>query len=327
MAQTLLNTRQFYCNLVGSAKFAPCQASTLTQSAGAGYPINFWQVNPYANGGGGVLYLDAAGHTNYHGLQVAFRQRPTHGMQFNVNYTWAHSLGIAAQNGIQGEGNNIYYTQRNFRLNYGPSLFDIRHVVHASGTYDLPFGKGRHFLSDNKLADYTVGGWTLGTIVVIQSGNPGQLGNGFATLNANSTSNVGDSGVILNGVTLADVQNAIGVFRTGNPWVTTIDPKFIGANGAASASYLGPNNVAGSFGFRPYVYGPGWYNVDLSVNKTIPIRESIRFAFQAEFLNATNHPTFTLGNLSVQSTSFGQQTGGNAFSQARRIEFRANLEF
>ena len=106
-----------------------------------------------------------------------------------------------------------------------------------------------------------------------------------------------------------------------------IDPKFIGANGAASASYLGPNNIAGSFGFRPYVYGPGWYNIDLSVNKTIPIRESIRFALQAEFLNATNHPTFNLGNLSVQSTSFGQSTNGNAFSQARRIEFRANLEF
>jgi hypothetical protein len=242
-------------------------------------------------------------------------------MQFNVNYTLSHSLGIAAQDGIQGEGNNIYYTQRNFRLNYGPSLFDIRHVVHASGTYDLPFGKGRPFLNKNKLVDYTVGGWTLGTIVVMQSGNPFQFGNGFNTLNNT------DSGIALNGVTVGDVQNSIGVFRSGNPWVYTIDPKFIGANGAASSTYLGPNNTAGSFGYRPFVYGPGWYNIDLSVNKTFPIRESVRFVFQTEFLNATNHPTFTIGNLSVQSTAFGQSTNGNAFSQARRIEFRANLEF
>jgi carboxypeptidase family protein len=319
MAQTLATNKTFYCNLVGTSHWAPCVAQGITASVpGAGYPINFWQTNPYASG---VNYLDAAGHTNYHALQIDFRQRLTHGMQFNVNYSWAHSLGIAAQDGIQGQGNNIYYTQRNFRLNYGPSIFDIRHVVHASGTYDLPFGKGRQFMHDSKLADYTIGGWTLGTIIVIQSGNPAIFGNGFGTLNN------GDSGVILNGVTLGNLNNAVGVFRSGNPWVYTIDPKFIGANGAANTSLLGPNNIAGAFGYRPYVYGPGWYNMDFSLNKTVPIRESIRFTFQAEFLNATNHPTFTIANLSVQSPSFGQSTNGNAFSQARRIEFRANLEF
>ncbi|HYL76270.1 MAG TPA: carboxypeptidase-like regulatory domain-containing protein [Bryobacteraceae bacterium] len=323
MAQTLATNKTFYCNLVGTNNWAPCVAQGITASAaGAGFPVNFWQTNPYASG---VNYLDAAGHTNYHALQIDFRQRPTHGMQFNVNYSWAHSLGIAAQDGIQGQGNNIYYTQRNFRLNYGPSLFDIRHVVHASGTYDLPFGKGRQYLNQSRLADYTVGGWTLGTIVVIQSGNPFQFGNGFGTLNN------GDSGVSLNGVTVGNLQNAIGVFRTGNPWVDMIDPKFIGANGAANAALLSPNNVAGSFGYRPYVYGPGWYNIDLSVNKTFPIRESVRFTFQAEFLNATNHPTFNFitnpNTLSVQSNSFGQSNNGNAFSGARRIEFRANLEF
>ncbi|HEY6393375.1 MAG TPA: hypothetical protein VIX89_18985 [Bryobacteraceae bacterium] len=69
------------------------------------------------------------------------------------------------------------------------------------------------------------------------------------------------------------------------------------------------------------------------MNKSIPIRESVRFTFQAEFLNATNHPTFTFttggppNSLSVQSTSFGQSANGNAFSAARRIEFRANIEF
>lgn len=176
-------------------------------------------------------------------------------------------------------------------------------------------------MNQNKFADYTIGGWTLGTIVVIQSGNPFQFANGFNTLNNN------DSGVNLNGLTTRDLQNAIGVFRTGNPWVDTIDPKFIAANGAANSALVSPNNVAGSFGYRPYVYGPGWYNVDLSVNKAFPIREAVRFTFQAEFLNATNHPTFTTANLSVQSNTFGQSTNGNAFSGARRIEFRANLEF
>lgn len=321
MAQTLLNTRQFYCNLVGTANFGPCNNASLTVAPGAGYPINFWQVNPYANGGGGVQYLDSSGHTNYHGLQVDLRQRLSHGMQFNVNYTLAKSLGVAAQNGIQGQGNNIYYTQRNFKLNYGPSLFDIRHVVHASGTYDLPFGKGRAYLNNNKVANYAVGGWTLGTIIVIQSGNPAQLGGGFNTVNN------GDSGVVFNGVTVSDFQDAIKVRRTGNPWVQLFDPKFIAADGSGTTSLISRANTAGTFGYRPYVYGPGWYNIDLSVNKTIPVRESMRFVIQAEFLNATNHPTFGLGALGITSTSFGQLASGNSFSQARRIEFRANFEF
>ena len=59
---------------------------------------------------------------------------------------------------------------------------------------------------------------------------------------------------------------------------------------------------------------------------TLPIRERIRGVLQAEFLNATNHPTFNLGTLSVRSTSFGQQTATGP-SVARRIEFRANIEF
>src|SRR5262249_3742408 len=91
IAQTLATNQGFFCNLVGVNNFAPCALQNIAASAtGAGYPINFWQVNPYANN---VNYLDAAGHTNYHALQVDLRQRVTHGMQFNVNYTWSHSLG------------------------------------------------------------------------------------------------------------------------------------------------------------------------------------------------------------------------------------------
>jgi hypothetical protein len=321
LAQRLAGTPQFFCNMVGSDNFAPCKDNrNINTGRGAGYPINFWQANPYAEGGR-VWYLDAAGHTNYHALQIDFRQRQTHGMQFNVNYTFAHSLGIAAQNGIQGQDSFIYYTQRNFRLNYAPSLFDIRHVVHASGTYDLPFGKGKLFLKNSRLADYTVGGWTLGTIVSLQSGNPAIFGNGYLTVNNN------DPGVVFNGTTVSQLQQTVGVYRTKDPWVLTFDPKFIASNGIANSTYITPASTPGVFGNRPYVYGPGWYNIDLSVNKSIPIRESVRFTLNAEFLNATNHPTFNIGNLAVQATNFGQTSNGNFFSQARRIELRANIEF
>jgi hypothetical protein len=321
LAGSLAGNTTFLCNMVGTTAFPACGTKGSFAATGQ-YPINFWQVNPFASGRN-VNYLDSAGMSNYHGLQVEFRQRLTHGAQFNVNYTWAHSLGISAQNGIQGQGNNIYYTLRNNRLNYGPGLFDIRHVVHASGTYDLPFGKGRRLLNYGGVVNGVFGGWTLGTILVIQSGSPAQLGNGYNTVNGN------DAGINLNGLTTAQLQAAVGVYRTGNPWVMTLNPSLIAPSGIAAPS-LAPASTAGVWGYRPYIYGPHWFNDDLSLNKTIPIRERLHATFQAEFLNVTNHPTFNLGTLSVRSTSFGQQTAtanGSTPSLARRIELRANLEF
>ena len=317
LAGSIASNTTFFCNMVGTAAFPACSTKGTFAAAGA-YPINFWQVNPFASGRS-VNYLDSAGLSNYHGMQAEFRQRPTHGAQFTVNYTLAHSLGISAQNGIQGQGNNIYYTDRNFRLNYGPGIFDIRHVVHASGTFDLPFGKGRAFLNQSGVLNRIVGGWTIGTILVIQSGNPTQVGNGYSTVNGN------DAGVYFNGISAKDLQSSVGVYKTGNPWVLTVNPNLIAPSGIAASS-LAPATSPGVWGYRPVIYGPHWFNDDLSVNKTIPIKERVKAVFQAEFLNLTNHPTFNLGTLSVRATNFGQQTGAGP-SAARRIEFRANIEF
>jgi hypothetical protein len=214
----------------------------------------------------------------------------------------------------------LYWTDRNFRLNYTQSGFDIRHVVHISGTYDLPFGKGKKFLSGNSALNYVVGGWTLGTITTLQSGSPTQMSGGFATLNQN------DSGVIFgSGFTAAQLQDKVGIYRSGNPWVYTVDPGLLAANGAVTQTKLSPANIAGQFGFRPIIYGPKWSNFDLSVNKYIPIRENIKGSLQAQFLNVFNHPTFNLGGLSPQSLAFSQSTGGPTV--ARRIELRVNIEF
>lgn len=318
VASSIAGNTTYFCRMVGTANFLPCQTNVTTVFPGAGYPINFWQVNPYAIGAS-VNYLDASGTSNYHGLQVEFRQRLTRGMQFNVNYTWSHSLGRASVNNIQSQGGGLYTTNRNFRIDYRPTTFDIRHIFHASGTYDLPFGKGKRFLSQGRLLDSVFGGWTVGMIMVFQTGNPAQMGNGFATVNGN------DAGVVFNGITAKDLQSSVAVRRSGSPWVTTFDPKYTGANGMANPTYISPASTPGVWGYRPTIWGPHWFNTDLSINKSIPIRESVRMTLQGAFLNAFNHPTFGLGSLSVQSITFGQTTAG--YTGARNIELRANVEF
>jgi hypothetical protein len=324
LAQTMARSNTFFCNMV-RASFSPCAARGFT-GAGA-YPINFWEVNPFTTGFT-ANYLDSAGHSNYHALQIELRQRLTHGMQFDLNYTLAKSMVLGAVNAYQANAGaqagalaTLYQTDRDFRLNYGPSGFDIRHIFHASGTYDLPFGSGRRFLNHGKAVDAIAGGWTLGTIFIIQSGNPTQMSGGFLTVNQN------DAGVAFSGITPSQLQSAIGVYRGANPWVETVNPNKVPttSNGAVDQNLLAPASTAGVWGYRPFIYGPKWYNADLSLNKTIPIRESVRFTFQAQFLNVFNHPTFNLGTLNPQSLTFAQSTTGP--TTARRIEFRANIEF
>ena len=78
-------------------------------------------------------------------------------------------------------------------------------------------------------------------------------------------------------------------------------------------------------GANPCIWGPHWFNDDMSLNKYIPIRESIRASLQLQFLNVFNHPAFGLGVLGAQSLTIGQTTG--TITTARRIEIRVNIEF
>jgi hypothetical protein len=321
MATSIAGNQAFVCNMFG-ASFSPCAARGSTNPGL--YPINFWQVNPYATGRS-VNYEDSSGHSSYNAMQVEFRQRLHHGLQFNANYTLAHSLGLIAQNAIQGQGSGLYFTNRDFRLNYAPSSFDIRNVLHISGTYDLPFGKGRAYANNNKLLDEIIGGWTLGSITTFQTGTPVVLNGGYETMNQN------DAGVVFqNGLTVAQVQSSMQVYHTGSPWAYFINPKYIASNGQSNYSAIAPETTAGQFGYHPYLYGPHWFGTDLSLNKAFPIRERFRATFQAECLNVLNHPTcgpVTSGtsSASVQSLTFGQTTGGP--TGPRVIEFRANIEF
>jgi hypothetical protein len=348
-------TAPYFCNLVGDA-FAPCVANFGTTGPGGGYPINFFQTNPFAaaGSGAGTGYLVAAGYSNYNALQVDFRQRTWHGMQFDANYTWSHTLGISTPNNWQGQVN--IFTLRNLRQSYGPTLFDLRHVVHINGTYDLPFGKGKTFLNRGGVVDKVLGGWNVGSIITLQSGNPILLQGGYNTFNDNSiVAGTGDSGVVLNGVTTSQLQNSIGVYHindsSGSPTtkVSFINPKYLASptGGGANSQFIAPNTTPGTIGQLVYLSGPGYVNTDIAISKTVPIRENMRFSLQAEMLNAFNHTNFQPGTgtgcsygcyangftPNVTSSAFG--IGGvspnydpNSPNQgARVIELRANFEF
>lgn len=325
LASQLAGNSTYLCSLVG-ANFGPCAAQGIP-GTGA-YPINFFQENPYA-AGSAILELTNAGFSNYNALQVDFRQNINHGMQFDANYTLSKSLGTSVQGSTapgyySGRGNSAggFYTLRNKGLNYFPSAFDVRNVFHASGTYDFPFGHGKAFLNQSKIANSVVGGWTIGAIVTWESGEPHLLTGGTSTFNGN------DSGVTLTGVTPSQLQHQMHARRVpGKDYVSLFDPKYINqTNGEANTAYISPASTPGQFGRLLWLHDPSNFNTDLSLTKLIPIKSSINLKVQGVFLNAFNHVSWAGMDTGVQDSTFGT-TNGQFGIGSRQIELRANVQF
>ncbi|HTV16666.1 MAG TPA: carboxypeptidase-like regulatory domain-containing protein [Acidobacteriaceae bacterium] len=329
-------TVPYFCNLVG-AGFSPCPNNAGYSGAGAGYPINFFQSNPYT-GGYSSGEMVSEGYSNYNGLQVDLRQGAWHGLQYDANYTWSHTLAVESPNSWTGSFNA--FTLRNLRQSYSPTVFDIRDVFHANGTYDIPVGRGRTYLSNNRVLDAVLGGYTVGTIVTWQSGAPAYLGGGYLNFN-----DYGDGGIRLNGVTVKQLQSSVGVHEIqGQPFADLLGTKYLASptGGGSNTTYIAPNITPGVFGQIAYLHGPRQFYQDMELTKMFPIHEQMNFNLQAAFINLWNHAVF--GNAdgfgpapngsassfqtSIQSFGFGQsQPTNEGLGFGRLIEFRGNFVF
>jgi uncharacterized membrane protein len=291
--------------------------------------------------------MSDGGYSNYHALQVDFRQQTWHGMQFDANYTWSKTLGtLAGNSGNDWLGNYTAFSLRNLRSSYMPATYDVHHVVHLDATADLPFGRGKAFANNNAVLDKIVGGWNVGTIATIQSGFPFRITGGYSTYNTQA-----DGGLVLkNGVTPSQIQSSVGVHRIpGATFVTLIDPKYLAVSSPSclqqwvsgcaisglNTQYIDSNTTPGTYNQGLILYGPHGFFQDISVTKNVPISERFRFNLQGVFLNAWNHPVFGQGAspISGNPRSSGIATTGsqtiNPVSNigARQLELRANFIF
>jgi Carboxypeptidase regulatory-like domain len=320
LANTFASTMTYFCRLVGN-RFGRCSGLGFTTPGQ--YPINLFRLNPYL---GNANVLSDNSFSNYNALQIEFRQRLSHGLRVNVNYAFSHAMNDRFNKNVDNAGN--FATLRNRSLDYGPSTFDIRHVLQAYGTYDLPVGQGRKFSAGNPVLESVIGGWTVGGIFRMQSGLPFKLSSGRMTVNQL------DAGVILNGVTAADLQKMVKMTKSSGPDVLFLDPKLIGSDLRASGSFLSPPTTPGQFGAFVYLYGPKFVTTDLSLAKAMPlIKERLRMEIRAEMVNAFNHPifqvptggTFAVTPVSITATNFGRTT--ETTTLPRQVQFRIRFTF
>jgi hypothetical protein len=348
LAGTLATNQNYVCRMFGNS-FNPCTQARIQPSStqsynapGAGYPINFFVLNPYS--AGNLLYVDDSGWSSYNGLQIQLRKQFSRGLTWTTNYTFSKSLtNLPADGSIQAAD---YLTWRNQALDRRPSLFDQKHVLQTFGTYELPIGKGKKFAINNRIVDSLLGGWTAGSIIQFATGTPFQLSGGFNTFNNQA------SGVQLApGVTLDDIaamfrgQTLQKINQTGNSNSLLaragatdqtrlgVPLSLIGPDGRANPQVIVPNTTPGSLGQILYIYGKNSFNWDASITKNFKITERTKFALFASAYNILNHPQWGMPSTNVFSTSFGTVGApsgsgpGGPNSGYRQLTFRGTLTF
>jgi hypothetical protein len=342
LANALASSASYLCNLVGGTTFSPCAGY-----GGGKYPLNFFQVNPFAAGSSAIL-LSNPGSSAYNGLQLQVKHPVGRGLMLMANYTYSHAFTtryigdyFTADQAVAN-----FTTLRNPGLNRVPSPYDLRHVFRTYATYDLPFGTRRPFKTRSSIVNHVIGDWTVGTVVTAQSGRNFKLLGGFNSFNYfNNPLNApdeSDSGVILNGITKSQLQSNVGVFNgpNGSEPVVFLNPKLF-ANGAQP---ILPVSTPGQLGSFIFLTGPMFVNTDISIIKSIPIWERVRLNIFTEMINAFNHPNWAVTDnfststnnpaqyVNIQSTtSFGASianpNNANGVHGARSIQFRLQLTF
>jgi hypothetical protein len=234
-----------------------------------------------------------------------------------TGFTWGKGLGYQTSD----DAGLLFWLDQ--RHNYAPNDYDHRLNFEESLTYELPFGKGKRWVSSG-FASYVVGGWKLGAIVSVYSGLP---------------FNVEASGANINTSGQQQMANLVGGYHvlhhigTGHQWFDPsafAQPAGCPKTGACPLEY---GVTMGNVGRNAY-YGPGYIQNNVSLFKTFPIRENIGFEFRADAFQLSNTPQFNSPNSTYGSTTFGQVTstigsgtGINGIGGGRSFQFSGTLRF
>jgi hypothetical protein len=240
------------------------------------------------------------GNSNYNALLVSLRRRFTQGVSYGVSYTWSHNIADYVDNLT---GTAFPQNSYDYGAERGDSMFDVRQRFVGFLTYEVPVGKGKKYLNQGGVANAILGGWQVNTIVTKQTG---------ATIALSGPDRSFSGGVH------ASRPDCLGDGLAG----ASDDPRTgLWLNPAAFAT-----PASGQFGNCPVgrYHGPGFTNVDLSLFKSFPIRESMRFEFRAEAFNAFNHANF--------SNPGGDISGGfgvisNTVGDPREFQFALKFYF
>jgi hypothetical protein len=246
-------------------------------------------------------YLNPNGAAYYNALQITFERRFKQGLNVLADYTrsvckddYKNILGLSESSFNRAPTLPGFSDLRDYTFCGN----DVPNIFHASGIWQLPFGKGR-LLGKNMsgVADAFVGGWSTQWIVTSQDGFPFTI-------------------TCPTGTTSGDFQCNAPIAKGTNPYAGK------GPHGIApflnASSFVQPPAVTtiDQTDFSPLgttwnqVHGPAFTDLDFSIFKKFRTSENTNLEFRAEFFNFLNHPNFGTG---IGNSNFLNNTASNPF--------------
>jgi trimeric autotransporter adhesin len=261
-------------------------------------------------------YESSAGNSVFHAGSVRFRKRLAKGIGLSGTYIYSKSLDDASS--IGGGGVVVAQNPLDISADRGLSSFDQRHKFTGNWTYDFPFGDNRRFLQKGPIS-HILGGWQLYGDFTVASGLP------FTVRVLGSTLDIdrGTSGSLR--ANLVPGQSIYLSNPTTKEWFNTAAfcvPETTVNNPTATCVNLADSQY-GDAG-RNILDGPGDVVVDMSLNKTITIKEYRSLDLRISATNIFNMVDYTSLGTSVNSITFGQVTG---VANMRRVTFTARFRF
>jgi hypothetical protein len=245
------------------------------------------------------------GNSIYNSLQTTLERR-FGAVRLTAAWTWAHSIDDTS-----GESSNSpIQNSRNLKAQRASSTFDVRHKFTVSGTFEMPFGKGRHWMSTAaRPVQWIAGGWQINTIGTFQRGLP------FTPTMQTNNLNTGTGSQFPNRIASGELPSS----------ERSIDRWFDASAFVAPGQYIFGNSG------RNILSGPGTAQIDLSVFKSFPFLESRRLEFRAEAFNAFNTPQFNNPNASIGFSGVARITSAGSPTvyqrTSRQIQLAMKLYF
>jgi hypothetical protein len=331
-------------NVQGFASVLANNAGLRTNGLNAGRPVNFFHNCPTTLGF--CFQFDNTEKSWFDAGVIEVRRRMANGLRFQASYQYGKSFtnAYASANttffglGAGDQSNAANNTLRDRSLDKSFSQIDLRHAFKFDATWDIPVGRGRKFLSENRVVDFVLGGWTLVPTVRWQSGSPilmenvqlvgmdaKELQDAIGTYFSTTVTQPSGATSVANVTWLPSdiINNTIRAFTTtGNTTTGYL------AGQAPTGRFIAPAGfgncqarTAGQCGFRKLViYGPNFFKIDSAIGKRFNLGERANIEFRMTMFDVLNHTNWRLGgwtgnvnNITAFTGTFGQMLNGWAY--------------
>ncbi|MGA2114481.1 MAG: TonB-dependent receptor [Bryobacteraceae bacterium] len=252
---------------------------------------------------GTVTQMANTGHSTYHAGTVQFQKRYSQGLVLDTFYTMSKAIDDCDSD--YGSCTGVAPTTDR-ELNKGRAGYDRHQVFVTSATYNLPIGKGRHFLNHSRVLDFLIGGYNIAWVQTFMTGNPMSFSftdnpnNEFPTSIGNWVPNLACSDITMKEFGLG---KAIG----GNRFNQSLENPLLKVSCFTAPAAFTPGNAG-----RNIVTGPGIIYSQASASKNFKFKERWNLQFRFDMQNPFHNYGFANPSTQVDFLNpqlFGKITG------------------